>query len=68
MEDVVPVAEDSGWQYVPEVMSVRLGHLVHLLESCNSGALPFPRNVDPQRDLRWLFVGFTIAPAPENRQ
>lgn len=63
MEDVVRVAEES-WQYVPEVMNVRLGHLVSLLESSNSGALPFPRDVDPQRDLRWLFVGFSIAPTP----
>ena len=53
------------WQYVEDVMGVRLGHLVTLLESSHSGALPFPRNVDPRVDLRWLFVGYSVAPVPQ---
>ena len=64
MEEITVAGESAAWHYVPEVMSVRLGHVVHLLETSNAGALPFPRNVDPEKDLRWIFVGFSMASRP----
>jgi len=64
VEEITVAGESATWHYVPEVMSVRLGHVVHLLETSNAGALPFPRNVDPEKDLRWIFVGFSMASRP----
>ncbi len=66
VEEVAPAVAEP-WGHVTDVMGRRLNHLVLLLENSHTGAMPFPRGSDPQKDLRWLFVGFSPAPAPQQR-